>query len=199
MGHIISLIIAVLLFTTIPAAAEDITGLADCVGKVFSEINRTQKWSGKTPVGCTSRIMVEKHASGIFVVAWSTETTDGGWVRTALSAGMGYGELAAKQELAGARRDIMARAKRIGRCLESIITVNDPLECRDRAIKSYGAGEETGTENTRLIWLDDTGRHIVAEYAFGTTTATPSPPADLFGGQPLPPGMIINLHLRRTQ
>lgn len=199
MGHIITLIIPVLLFTTQPAFAADITDLADCATKVFNEINHTQKWSGKAPAGCSARVRVERHPTGLFVIVWDTETTDGGWVRTAFSAGMGYGELVEKKELSRARKDIMARAARIGRCLESIITVNDPLECRDRATKSYIAGEETGIENKRLIWLDDDGRHTVAEYSFGNTTATPSPPADLFDGQPLPPGMFIDLLLPRAQ
>ncbi len=191
------LIIPVLLLATFPAAAADMTGLAECTTKVFTEINRTQKWSGKAPTGCPARVAVEKRSGGIFVIAWGVRPTDGGWVRTAFSAGMGYAEVADKKELARANRDIMARAGRIGRCLDSIMSVNDPLECRDQATRSYLAGEETGTEDKRLIWLDDNGRHTVAEYSYGTTTATPTPPADLFGGQSLPPGMIIDLHLLR--
>jgi len=195
MRYIIALIIPLFMFSTIPASAADITDLADCAVKVFREISRTHKWSGKAPAGCGARVRVERHASGLFVIVWDTEAIDGGWARTSFSAGMGYGELASKKELAQARRDIIARAGRIDRCLESIISVNDPLECRDRAAKYYLAGEETGIENKRLIWLDDNGRHTVAEYSYGNTTATPSPPADLEGGYPLPPNMIIDLHL----
>jgi hypothetical protein len=110
---------------------------------------------------------------------------------------MGYAEIADKKRLAAAERDITARAKRLARCLDSINRINDPLECRDRASKSYLAGEESGVETTRLIWLDDNGRHAVIEHAYGDTEATPSPPADLFTGQPLPPGMTIDLHIKR--
>jgi hypothetical protein len=91
----------------------------------------------------------------------------------------------------------MARAKRLERCLDSINTVNDPLECRDRATKSYSADEESGVENDRIVWLDDDGRHTVVGYAYGNTTSTPSPPADLLNGQQLPPGTIIDLHMNR--
>jgi len=199
MGYIVTLAIALVLFIALPSSAADISALADCSVKVFSEINQTQKWSGKAPAGCGARIRVERHPSGLFVIIWKTEATDGGWVRTAFSSAMGYGEVAAKNELSLAGHDIMARAGRIGQCLESIISVNDPLECRDRATKSYSAGEETGMENKRLVWLDDNGRHTVAEYSFGNTTATPSPPADLLGGQTLPPGVTIDLHLLRRQ
>ena len=199
MRYGIQLIIPVLLLASFPASAADMIGLAECTTKVFMEINRTQKWSGKAPAGCKARVAVEKRPSGVFVIAWVVQPTDGGWVRTAFSAGMGYAEVAVKNALTRANRDILTRAGRIERCLNSIITVNDPLECRDRATKSYLAGEETGTENNRLIWLDDNGRHAVAEYSYGTTTATPTPPADLLSGQPLPPGMTIDLHLLRIQ
>jgi hypothetical protein len=199
MKYGIHLIIPVILLATLPASAADMTGLAACTTKVFTEINRTQKWSGKAPAGCAAKVAVEKRPSGIFIIAWGVQPTDGGWIRTAFSAGMGYAEIAVKKELARANNDIMARAGRIEHCLNSIISVNDPLECRDRATKSYLVGEETGTENKRLIWLDDNGRHTVAEYSFGTTTATPTPPADLLSGQSLPPGMTIDLHLLRLQ
>lgn len=199
MRYAIQLIIPVLMLASFPASAADMIGLAECTTKVFTEINRTQKWSGKAPSGCKARVAVEKRPSGIFVIAWGVQPTDGGWVRAAFSAGMGYAEVAVKNELVRANHDILNRAERIERCLNSIITVNDPLECRDRATKSYLAGEETGTENNRLIWLDDNGRHTVAEYSYGTTTATPAPPADLLSDQSLPPGMTIDLHLLRRR
>lgn len=195
MRKLISWFIPAFLLLSSPAHAAGLAALAGCATKVFAEINNTQKWSGKAPGGCAARIAVEKRPSGLFVIVWDIQNTDGGWIKTAFSAGMGYGELARKSELAAASRDILARARRIGRCLDSINSVNDPLECRDYATKSYSAGEETGTENRRLIWLDDNGRHTVAEHSFGTTTATPSPPADLLGGQSLPPGIIIDLRL----
>jgi len=195
MRFMIQLIIPTLLLAAFQARAAEITALADCANKVFTEINQTQKWSGKAPAGCSARIAVEKRPTGVFVTAWSTEAAEGGWIRTAFSAGMGYAEIARKKVLAAARQDILKRAGHLGRCLESINSVNDPLDCRDSATKSYLVGEETGIENKRLIWLDDNGRHTVAEFAFGDTDATPTPPADLMGGQPLLPGMIINLHI----
>jgi hypothetical protein len=187
---------AAFLLTGVPAQAADIASLAECATKVFKEINHNQKWSGKAPAGCAARIAVERRPTGLFVITWEVDNVEGGWIKTAFSAAMGYGELDRGRKLADASHDIMARAKRIGQCLNSIITVNDPLECRDHATKSYSVGEESGTENKRLIWLDDDGRHAVAEYSFGATSATPTPPADLLSGQPLPPGMIIDLHLK---
>jgi hypothetical protein len=185
------------LFVSTQALAADVSLLAGCTNKVFDEINRTRKWSGKAPAACPATIVVEKRTDGVLVTAWATRSAEGGWVRTAFSGAMGYGEIARKKELAKAGRDIMARAKRLERCLESINTANDPLECRDRATKSYSAGEESGVENDRIVWLDDDGRHTVVEYAFGNTDATPSSPADLFNGQQLPPGTIIDLHMNR--
>lgn len=186
-----------LILAAAPARAGDVATLADCTTKVFGEINRTKKWSGKPPATCPASIAVEKRTDGVLVTAWVIRNAEGGWVRTAFSGAMGYGEIAGKKELAKASRDITARAKHLGRCLDSINTVNDPLDCRDRATKSYSAGEESGVENDRIVWLDDNGRHTVLEYAIGNTESTPGPPADLFNGQPLPPGMIIDLHLNR--
>jgi hypothetical protein len=179
------------------ALAADIPLLAGCANKVFDEIHRTHKWSGKAPAACPATIVVEKRTDGVLVTAWATRSVEGGWVRTAFSGAMGYGEIAGKKDLAKAGRDIMARARRLERCLDSINTVNDPLECRDRATKSYAAGEESGVENDRIVWLDDDGRHTVVGYAFGNTTSTPSPPADLLNGQQMLPGMIIDLHITR--
>jgi hypothetical protein len=195
MRYITRLFIMALLSISFPASAADITSLAGCATRVFDEINRTHKWSGKTPAGCSAEVAVEQHPDGVFVTTWVVENAGDGWVRTAFSAAMGYDELARKKDLAKADRDIMARAGRLGRCLESIIKVNDPLECRDYSTKSYLVGEETGTENERLIRLDDNGRYAVAEYSYGDTEATPDPPADLFSSPPLPPGTILDLHL----
>lgn len=188
---------AVLVFMGTEVLAADITLLAGCSNKVFDEIRRTRKWSGKAPAGCGASVIVEKRADGVLITVWTIRRGEGGWVKTAFSGAMGYDEIASKKELAKASRDILARAKRLERCLDSINTVNDPLECRDRATKSYAAGEESGVENDRVVWLDDNGRHTVLEYAFGNTEPTPSPPADLLNGQQLPPGTIIDLHLNR--
>jgi hypothetical protein len=191
------LLALVLMFTAVEALAADVSLLAGCTTKVFDEIRRTRKWSGKAPAGCRASIVVEKRTDGVVITAWTTRNIEGGWVKTAFSGAMGYGEIVRKKELGKASRDIMARAKRLERCLDSINTVNDPLECRDRATKSYVAGDESGVENDRIVWLDDNGRHAVVEYAFGNTEPTPSPPADLLNGQQLLPGMIIDLRVNR--
>lgn len=182
---------ALLLFTSHSAIAYDLTDMAECTVKVFTEINKTRKWSGKPPAGC--RVAVEKRQDGVFVTAWRIRSGNKGWIRTSLSGAMGYAEIATAKVLAGAGRDIVKRAARLERCLDSINSVNDPLECRDRATKSYLAGETTGTENQRLIWLDDNGRHVVAEYATGNTAATPTPPTELFNGEKVPVGVILKL------
>jgi hypothetical protein len=197
MRYTVLLLVPALMLAGAAAPAADIPLLAGCTNKVFNEIHRTHKWSGKAPAACPVTIVVEKRTDGVLVTAWETRNVEGGWVRTAFSGAMGYGELAGKKELAKAGRDIMARAKRLERCLDSINTVNDPLECRDRATKSYSADEESGVENDRIVWLDDDGRHTVVGYAYGNATSTPSPPADLLNGQQLPPGTIIDLHTNR--
>lgn len=189
------LMTVVLMFGVRSALAQDVPALADCTAKVFAEIGRTGNWTGKAPAGCSARVALERRASGYFVTAWVIENADGGWVRTAFTGAMDSGEIASTKRLAKARRDIMARAGQLERCLKSINSVNDPLGCRDRATRSYLSGEESGTETKRLVWLEDEGRHTVVEFAFGTTSATPNPPVDLFNDTPLPPGVVLDLHL----
>ncbi len=178
------------------AYCQDVPGLAGCVTKVFREIGRTGKWSGKASADCPAKTIVEKRSDGIFVTTWSYDRVEGGWSRTAFSGAMGYGEIARKEALARAEKEIGERAGHLQRCLNAILRVNDPLDCRDYATKSYLVDEESGTETKRLVWLDDNGRHTVVEYAFGTTSATPTPPTDLFSGQQLPPGTIIDLRVK---
>lgn len=185
-----------LLAISLPARALEVQPLADCAVKVFSDINSKRVWTGKPPLGCMARINVEQRASGIFVTAWNSGNSRQGWERLSFSAAMGFAEIASGKLLKKAGRDIKARAVRIERCLNSIIQVNDPLECRDRATKSYVAGEEVGLEYERQIWLDDNGRHSVVEYAHGDSSAAVSPPADLFSGPALPPGTQLNIHIR---
>ena len=194
MQKTILIVTALLFFITRPVSAGEVTDMAECAVKIFTEIHKTRKWSGKPPVGCQAYIAVEKRQDGIFVTAWTISGSSNGWARTSLTGAMSYAEIAAAKELARAGSDIAKRAARLERCLDSINSVNDPLDCRDHATKSYLAGEVSGTENQRLIWLDDNGRHVVAEYSFGNTTPTRSPPAELFNGQRLPPGIIINLY-----
>jgi len=180
---------------SLPAQALELRHLADCSIKVFREINRSQVWSGKSPKGCMAEIYVEKRPAGIFVTTWNSGRSEQGWERVSLSVGMGFYEVADRKSLEKAGHDITARAARIERCLNEIIRVNDPLECRDRASKSYLAGEMTGIEYDRQIWLNDNGRHSVADYAYGDSSATVSPPAELFSGPALPPGTKLNIHV----
>ena len=195
MRHLTWVITLCVLLTSLPVQALEVQPLADCAIKVFRDISRNGAWTGKSPVGCLSRINVEQRASGIFVTAWYGGSSAQGWDRLSFSTAMGFSEVAHAATLKKAGEDIRARGARIERCLNSIIQVNDPLECRDRASKSYLSGEEIGFEQVRLIWLDDNGRHSVVEYASGDSSATVSPPADLFSGPALPPGTKLNIHV----
>ncbi len=194
---IILIFLALQFLTARYGQAGDISNLADCSIRIFKEINKTKMWSDKKNNICRASIAVEKREEGIYVTTWRSRQINGGWTTTALSNAMGYHEVANLKQLNRAAVDIKKRSTRINRCLESIIRSNDPLECRDRAVKSYMVGEATGIENRRLIWLEDDGRHVVAEYSYGTTTATPSPPADLMNGDSIPAGMLIDLHIKR--
>jgi hypothetical protein len=198
MRYLFRLAMLLVLTTALPVHGVEVRPLADCSVKVFRDINRSHVWSGKPPDGCSAQIYVEKRPNGIFVTAWNSGRSESGWVRVSFSAAMGLFEVADKKALGRAGRDIAVRAGRIERCLDSIIRVNDPLECRDYATKSYSAGEETGVEYKRSVWLDDDGRHSVVEYAYGDTRAAVGPPADLFSGSALPPGMNLNLHIIDT-
>lgn len=179
----------------IPVEAVEIGSLADCAVKVFEGIRRDRAWSGKTPDGCRAGISVEQRASGIFVTAWVNGTSGEDWDRLSFSAAMGLSELARAKTLKTAGRDIRSRAAHIESCLNSILRLNDPLDCRDQATKSYLAGEEVGIEYERKVWLEDNGRHTVVEYAYGDSRVAVSPPADLFSGQSLPPGTKLNIHV----
>ena len=176
---------------------QDVVSLARCVDKTFSVIGTTGTWSGKPPAGCPAKVVVEQRPGGMYVTTWRVEQADGGWVRTAFTGAMATVELGDKKRRTQAGKDMVKRAAHLERCLKSINAVNDPLDCRDYATKSYLVDEESGVETNRLVWLDDDGRHAVVEYTVGTTSATPSPPADLLSGQQLPPGTIINLRVRQ--
>ncbi len=199
MRHLICLTICIAFSMCLSAQAVELQPLAGCAIKVFRGINRSHVWSGKVPVGCSNDIYVEKRPSGIFVTSWVSSSSESGWERLALSVAMGYHEVANRKSLQQAEGDISARTARIGRCLDSILRVNDPLECRDHATKTYSAGDVMGIEYNRSIWLDDNGRHVVVEYAYGDTRPATSPePADLFGGPPLPPGTNLDVHIIDT-
>lgn len=181
------------------AECQDIPGLAECGLKTFREIGRNGTWSGKESPGCRVKTAVERRNGGIFVTTWVIADAGEGWTRTAFSAAMDQSEIGGKRALTRAGSDVLTRARRLQRCLDSIIRVNDPLECRDHAIRSSVVDEESGTETRRLVWLDDDGRHAVVEYAFGSMAATPTPPVDLFSGYYLPPNISIDLHQRRRR
>lgn len=191
--------VASLFFLANPLQAMELKSLAACSVKVFTEINRTGAWSGKQPEGCLAKLYVEKRPEGIFVTAWHSAVSEQGWVRIALQSAMDYSEVTRKKAFDKGVRDITARAGSIERCLNSIIQVNDPLECRDSGTKSYSAGEEIGIEYKRRVWLDGTGRTVVAEYAYGDVRTNVSSPADLFGGPALPPGTSLNIHVFDTE
>ena len=181
------------------AEGMDVRPLADCSIRVFRDINRSNAWSGKAPTGCSSNMYVEKRPGGIFVTTWNSSNSQAGWVRLSFSSAMSFSEVADKKLVEKAGHDISARAARLGSCLDSILQVNDPLECRDYAVKTYSAGEELGVEFNRSIWLDDTGRHSVVEYAYGDTSRVVNPSADLFGGPALPPGIDLKYHIFDTE
>jgi hypothetical protein len=177
-------------------SAADLSSLASCATKVFSEINQSHAWSGKAPAGCVARVTVEKWVDGAQVTTWITEQREERWVRTSFAVLMGYTEIADTKVLKKVNNEILSRARHLGRCLDSLIKVNDPQDCRYKATKDYYVGEKTGTEERWLIWLDDDGRRSVVEYLFGDTVATPSPPADLYTGELLPPGTDLHILLR---
>lgn len=179
------------------AHASELAPLADCASSVFNEINRTKAWTGKAPAGCIAKVSVEKRTDGALVTTWLTERTDRGWMRTAYVVLMGYGEIADGNALSRGNRDVKERAVRLGRCLDSLIAVNDPLYCRYKATKEYYADEKMGTERRWLIWLDDNGRQSAVEFVLGNTTLTPAPPADIFEGEQLPPGTDFHILLKR--
>lgn len=195
MRYLICIATVLSMCVSVNAQTRDLKALADCSVKVFRDINHSQSWSGKAPDGCNAEIYVEKRTSGIFVTTWIGSSSRNGWERVALSSAMSFAEVASKQRLGKAGRDIAVRAARIERCLDSIIRVNDPLECRDNATKTYSAGDDVGVEYNRSIWLEDSGRHTVVEYAYGDTEKVINVPADLIGGPALPLGLDLKLHI----
>ncbi|HCE68958.1 MAG: hypothetical protein A2X82_15310 [Geobacteraceae bacterium GWC2_55_20] len=195
MRYLAWLVALFVLTSSISAQAQEIRSLADCALKVFNGISRNHVWTGEKPDGCLAEVHVDKRAEGVFVTVWNSSVSTAGWSRLSLSVAMGFFEVADGKSHKEAGRDILARSARIGGCLDSILRANDPLECRDYATKTYSAGEELGVEHKRSIWLDDGGRHVVVEYAHGDTRASVSAPADLFGGQALPPGAGVDIHV----
>ena len=120
------------LFCNSIARASDVTELAACTVEIFKEINRSHKWSGEPPSGCPATVVVEKRQEGIFITTWKVEKVSGGWTNTAFSSAQGLWEIASKKDLANANQDIMARARRLGKCLDSIRPRTIPLNAGKR-------------------------------------------------------------------
>lgn len=196
MRYPVMLLIAISLQAAEPASAVDLGPLAACATGVFSEINKSHAWSGRAPADCPARVTVDKYPDGALVTAWLRSGPPGAEMRTSYSVLMGYREIADAKALASANRDVLARGRRLERCLNSLVTINDPLECRYKATKEYSVGETTGTERRWLVWLDDGGRQSLVEYRYGDTITEPDPPADLYSGERLPPGTDLHILLR---
>lgn len=195
MRHVLLIGVLIIGIMCVPAQGLELATLADCSVALLREIHHSHAWSGKAPDGCRSELAVEKRPAGVFVTAWYGGRSADGWFRLAFSTAMGYGELADRTAVNQGVRDIQQRAARLNRCLDSMLRVNDSLECRNFGKKSYLAGERIGFEESTLLWLDDGGRHSVVEYAVGNTSDADSAPADLMYGPALPPGMKLDLFL----
>ncbi len=178
-----------------PAAAATVDALSTCTAKVFSEIGRTHKWSGKPPAGCPEGLAVTKHEDGALVTFWTVTRSGDGWVQTSFSAAESYQELAHPTDLSAANKDVLARGRRLSRCLQTQGTTHVPDECRMRGSKETLASEESGVKDVSQITLNDTGRYCAVEYVVGDTIATPSEPADIDTGDALPPGIQIKILL----
>ena len=175
------------------ANGADVGSLAACTVAVFSDISRTQVWSGKTPRACHATVAVAKVAGGVAVSAWTTEAAEAGWARTSFTAVLDYTEIAGKSRLSAALQDVVDRGKHLDRCLRSLRKINDPLDCPVKGTRDYLAGEETGVKDSQTLWPDNTGRHTVVEYEVGSIVATPDTPVEVDEAQPLPPGLRLNL------
>ena len=176
-----------------PAAAATVDTLASCTAKVFSEIGRTHKWSGKPPAGCPSHLAVTKHEGGALVTFWTVTRAGDGWVQTSFSAAESYEELARPDSVSAANKDVLARGRRLSRCLQTQGTTHVPDECRMRGTRETLAEEESGVKDISQITLNDTDRYCAVEYVVGDTSATPSEPADIEAGNALPPGILIKI------
>jgi len=176
-----------------PAAASTVDTLASCAAKVFSEIGRTHKWSGKPPAGCPAGLAVTTHEDGALVTFWVVTRSGDGWVQTSFSAAESYQELAHPTSLSAANRDMLARGRRLSRCLQTQGTTQVPDECRVRGSKETMASEQSGVKEITQMTLSDTDRYCAVEYVVGDTIATPPEPADIETGDTLPPGILIKL------
>ena len=175
------------------ASASDVDGLAECNINVFQEIAKTHAWSGKTDGCIKGRVLVEKRETGAFVTAWKIVKSGDNWEKLALSTAMGYQELVDKKLFKNAVIDIKVRSKRLKSCLDSIVGRNDPGECQDTAKKIYSAGDVSGIDMERTIWLNDNGRHVVLGFSHGNSSLSDTVPADLEKTPGIPPGVRIDI------
>lgn len=188
------LLLFLLLLIPSGARAAGVSSLAACGSAVFAEIGRTGKWSGKPPKGCPSQVSVQEAGSAVAVTVWGVQPGGLGWVETSFTAQVDYAEMADQGRLAAARQDVMARARRMERCLASLTSSHDPGECRLQGSRDYLADEESGVEDRETLWLPDGGRRCVVEYLTGDASATPTPPPSVDQGEPLPPGVVLDIH-----
>jgi hypothetical protein len=143
MRHLV-ILFTLFLLAARPALAVELGTLVSCATSVFNEIHRTHAWSGKAPADCPARVMVDKYTDGAVVTVWSWSGPPGAAVRTTYSVLMRYPELADAKALVTANRDVKARGRRLERCLNSLITVNDPLDSATRPRKSTPSAKRRG-------------------------------------------------------
>jgi len=186
-------VVLVLLSTVSGALASDVEQLASCTTKVFNVIARTRKWSGTAPAGCGARVTVLKEADGVLVSASRLISENDGWERISFAASESFREIASPKNLAAANRDIMARAKKLARCLDTLGTEKFPANCTSRGSKNLVADEESGEIEVTDLALNDAGRPVLLQYQVGDTVSTPTEPAEEPAGNALPQGMDLRI------
>jgi hypothetical protein len=188
-----SLVVFVLLSTVQGALASDVEQLASCTTKVFNVIARTQKWTGKAPAGCDGRVSVRKEGDGVAVAVSRLIRENEGWERISFATSESFQEIARPKSLAAANRDIMARAKKLARCLDTLGTDKFPASCTSRGTKNLVVDEESGEIEVTELVLNDAGRPVMVQYQVGDTIATPTEPAEDPANNALPQGMDLHI------
>lgn len=174
------------------ARAADIESLAACTTRVFSDIHTKQEWTGKAPSGCFAHVAVYRRAEGLSVSAWTMERSAEGSIKLSFTATETIAEIQDAKKLAAANRDILARGKKLARCLEG----TDPEEdsaCRVRGRRDVVVEEESGVRDYKEIRLGDNGRDMVVHYVVADTVSTPTLPAEVPDEEPLPPGTELKV------
>lgn len=190
------LVILIGLFFAVPAAAANISDLANCSVTIFTEIGKDGSWSGTLPAGCSPQIQVEIRRNKLFITSWIVEQGKSGWLRTAFSCAMSMTELksasGSREAVTKAGVDIQARARLLGQCLDLNKNKNDGIKCLNYESESYLTGKQGGTEHKLLLWLDDDKHHTKAEIAYANKSYIPTLPTDLLNGEIIPPGVKID-------